>query len=295
METRTIASVGSFTIRYAQGDVNGVDDNGDGTTDEAAENVYASVLSTGTSGRISRTVQVVLRKAVITPTFDASLQINVTSPIIDLNGNAFIIDGRNHALDGSLDTTSGVVKYGIASPAAAGVLEAQVPSKNVDQILGLGSNPSLGVVAPIELNGLVDQIAASASVILPEGNASNIVLGSPEPGNTVSAYCPGSLKLTGNGTGAGMLAVDGDLEISGGFVWVGIIVVRGQVTLVGGGGGKHIIGALAVGQDVTASTSSTEVDVTGTVDINYSSDAITLAADSFAVMTLQSWREVANP
>ena len=293
-ETGTIAGVGTYSIRYAQGNANGVDDNGDGVVDDLAERDYATVLATGSTGSLSRTVRIVLRKAVITPTFEASLQINVTSPILDLSGNAFTIDGRAHLLDGTLDPT-GTSKYGIASPAVAGVLAGQVPAMNVDQITGLGGDPSLGVVPPIQLNGLVDQVRASATVILPSGNQTSVTLGTPVPGGTVNAYCAGDLKLTGNGTGAGVLAVDGDLEIAGGFTWVGIIVVRGQVRLVGGGGGKHVIGALAVGQDVTAETSTQQVDVTGTVDIDFSADAITLASDSFAVMTLQLWREVANP
>jgi hypothetical protein len=293
-ETRTIDGVGSFTVRYWQGNANGVDDDGDGIVDNIGENVYVTILATGTSGGVSRSLRIELRKAIVTPTFDASLQLNVTSPILDLSGNAFTIDGRNHLLDGTLDLTQ-PSKYGIASPAAAGVLASQVDPKVADQILGTGSDPSLGVVAPIQLNGLVDQVKASASVIVPTGTQTGLALGTPDAAGMISAYCPGDLKLTGNGIGAGVLAVDGDLEINGGFTWVGIIVVRGQVTLTGGGGGKHIIGALAVGQDVTASTSSQTVDVTGTVDIDYSADAVTLAANSFAVMTLQSWREVANP
>jgi hypothetical protein len=293
-ETGSIAGVGSYTISYTQGNANGVDDNGDGVVDDIGEKDYAVVLATGSAGTVKRTVRIVLRKAVITPTFEASLQLNVTSPILDLSGNALMIDGRDHLLDGTYDPT-GIEKYGIASPAAAGVLSSQVPALNNNNVIGLGGDPSLGVVPPIQLNGLVDQVRAAAGIIVPTGTQTNLALGTPVPGSTVNAYCPGNLKLTANNTGAGILAVDGDLEISGAFQWVGIIVVRGQVTLTGGGGAKHIIGALAVGQDVTATTSTQTVDLTGTVDVDYSSTAVTLASDSLAVMTLQSWREVANP
>jgi hypothetical protein len=92
-----------------------------------------------------------------------------------------------------------------------------------------------------------------------------------------------------------VLVIDGDLMISGSFEWVGIVIVRGRVNMVGGGGLKRIIGALVVGEEATATTSTTSVDITGTVDLYYSSSAITLAAESFAIMALMSWREVANP
>ena len=66
-ETRTIAGIGSVLIRYAQGNVNGLDDNGNGTVDDAAESSYATVLATGSAGGVQRTVRIVLRRAQLRP------------------------------------------------------------------------------------------------------------------------------------------------------------------------------------------------------------------------------------
>jgi len=53
--------------------------------------------------------------------------------------------------------------------------------------------------------------------------------------NTSSPANVNGLKLN-NLTGYGILLVDGDLELGGGFTWYGPIVVTGSVTLNGGGG-----------------------------------------------------------
>jgi hypothetical protein len=55
-------------------------------------------------------------------------------------------------------------------------------------------------------------------------------------------YAPGSVRITGGGTGQGILLVDGDLEMSGGFTFYGAVVVLGKITVTGTGG--HVRGTL---------------------------------------------------
>ena len=65
-------------------------------------------------------------------------------------------------------------------------------------------------------------------------------------------YIPGSVQLTSNASGAGVLVVDGDLDIHGGLNFYGLILVRGQVKFTGGGSsGTNLYGAILAGQDVT--------------------------------------------
>ena len=54
-------------------------------------------------------------------------------------------------------------------------------------------------------------------------------------------YVPGTVKLTGN-VGQGMLLVEGDLEVSGGFEFYGVAIVRGRLSSTGTGG--HFNGAV---------------------------------------------------
>jgi hypothetical protein len=286
--TQTIAGVGTFTCRYVAG-----------RPGDPTDSNYATIIATGTSASLSRTLQVVIKTQVVVPSFDAAVQLNVNVPIIDLSGNAFTIQGADHNMDGSLNTTSGTTKYGIASPAAVPDLAAQIGSQQVDNITGLGgtaTTASIGQVPMIDLNGLFAQATAGATVVLRPGTiASNQTLGTATPGGTVLAYCNGDIKFSGNISGAGILAIDGDLDISGGVDWKGIIMVRGRVTMTGGGHSIRLLGALAVGQDITTNLSTTTIDATGTVDLEYSSAAVQMAADAYKVMVIASWGERANP
>lgn len=289
------SKAGTFTVTYTQGNANGRDDDGDGVVDNVEESDFAAVRSTGAAQRVRRTIEVLMRRAIVVPTFTAAVQMNVEVPVLDLSGNAFQIDGRDHAIDGTLNPM-GVAKYGISAPVAdPTVLSSQIPAKNVDQVTGSGTNPSVAKVAAIDLNTLVEQAKAAASIVIAPGTHDTLALGSPVPGGTVVAYAPGDVHFSGSVGGAGVLVIDGDLRISGSFQWTGIVIVRGRATMVGGGGLKRIIGALVVGEEATASTSTTSVDITGTVDLYFSAAAIQLASESFAIMALMSWREVANP
>ncbi len=54
-------------------------------------------------------------------------------------------------------------------------------------------------------------------------------------------FVPGNLKLTGN-IGQGMLLIQGNLEVSGGFEFYGVVIVRGRLSSTGTGG--HFNGAV---------------------------------------------------
>jgi PilX N-terminal len=60
-----------------------------------------------------------------------------------------------------------------------------------------------------------------------------------------------SLKLSGGTQGCGILLVDGDLELHGGFAWYGPVLATGAIIYTGGGN-KNITGALLAGSSVTA-------------------------------------------
>jgi Tfp pilus assembly protein PilV len=86
----------------------------------------------------------------------------------------------------------------------------------------------------------------------------------PTPGSytSVTEYIPGSVKLTSDANGSGILIVDGDLEINGGLNWYGLILVRGQVSFTGGGSQNvNLFGSILAGEDVLAvNNGTTSVD-----------------------------------
>src|SRR5439155_13196817 len=99
---------------------------------------------------------VLVKKAVEVPGFDSSVEINVEAPVMDMNGQAFLVDGCEHLLDGTLDLTR-PAKYGIATPANVGDVTSQIAGDQADQILGAGGSPSVGQVPPIDITKMMEE------------------------------------------------------------------------------------------------------------------------------------------
>ncbi len=100
-------------------------------------------------------------------------------------------------------------------------------------------------------------------------------------------HATGNLQITG-GYGQGMLLVDGDLDVSGGFEFYGPVIVRGRLKTTGTGG--HFNGGvMAANVDLEQNT------VLGNAVIHYSSCTVAkaLAASSFPVPAKgRSWVEL---
>lgn len=93
-------------------------------------------------------------------------------------------------------------------------------------------------------------------------------------GTSCNGYFPlvlttGDLEIRG-GRGQGVLVVDGDLRVSGGFVYAGLVLVRGSVTMEGIG--NRIGGAIVV-----ANANEEHSTVGGKTVIRYSSCALETA------------------
>jgi hypothetical protein len=99
--------------------------------------------------------------------------------------------------------------------------------------------------------------------------------------DTSDPYNVGGLKLQ-NITGYGVLLVDGDLELGGGFIWNGVVLCTGVLTFNGGGAGVNILGAVLANQTVT---------INGGLDINYDS---CMVKNAFATQArkIVSWRQI---
>jgi Tfp pilus assembly protein PilV len=94
----------------------------------------------------------------------------------------------------------------------------------------------------------------------------------PAPGSytSVTEYVPGSVKLTSDASGSGILIVDGDLEINGGLNWYGLILVRGKVSFTGGAGAStNLFGAILAGDDVSATNQVQDDNFGGSINFHY--------------------------
>jgi hypothetical protein len=94
------------------------------------------------------------------------------------------------------------------------------------------------------------------------------------------------LKL-GNVTGWGILIVEGDLELGGGFNWNGIILATGAVKLNGGAGPD----ALNIqGQLLSGTSTVTDISLNGSNNITYNSCHVKKAT-SQAPLNVLSWKQ----
>lgn len=95
---------------------------------------------------------------------------------------------------------------------------------------------------------------------------------------------PTDIKLAGGTKGCGMLLVEGDLEINGGFNWYGVIMVTENIRYTGGGE-KQITGMVMAGGSADADLFG------GDASIIYCAEATKNASQKQPALRL-SWKEI---
>jgi len=115
------------------------------------------------------------------------------------------------------------------------------------------------------------------------GTKSNVNLGTepnPWPPTNVQSpdgvayqttYIPGSIDLQNHSGGAGVLIVNGNLTVHGGFEFYGLIIVAGTLTIQGSGSGQdwNVIGSIMAGQGTVADS------ISGGITLQYDRCALT--------------------
>ncbi len=95
-----------------------------------------------------------------------------------------------------------------------------------------------------------------------------------------------TLKLAGDSHGAGILLVEGNLEINGGFTWYGVILATGAVSFTGSGE-KNVTGGIISGENTTM-----EVDIDGNAGIISCSAVSNKLRDIIPPLKVTRWREI---
>lgn len=102
-------------------------------------------------------------------------------------------------------------------------------------------------------------------------------------------YVDGNLTLNSFGVGQGILLVNGNLRMTGGFQFYGPVIVRGDFSTAGTGG--HVYGALMSSRATLEST----VALAGNAEVNYSSCAVNTALRNTATPGLavqRGWADI---
>ena len=213
------------------------------------------IMSTATDGDLSVTVvRYAGRKPLSVPITGALFA--EPGVALDLNGSSFRIDGRDHLADGTLTTNPAVYGLATAEGSTSGEnvdeLLGQIPSQNQDQIEGRGGTPSVGEVQSFDFSDVFEEFVRAQTTELQGGTHTNLTAGDWSSDLLEVTYAKGNLHLSGDGSGAGILVVDGSLSISGSFEFYGLVVVRGDIQLTGGGTSVHIMGGVMVGESFSA-------------------------------------------
>jgi len=95
-----------------------------------------------------------------------------------------------------------------------------------------------------------------------------------------------TLKLAGDSHGAGILLVEGNLEISGGFTWYGIILATGAVNY-SGSGEMNVTGGI-----ISGGNTGIEIDIGGNSGIISCSAVSNKLKDIIPPLKITRWREI---
>ena len=95
-----------------------------------------------------------------------------------------------------------------------------------------------------------------------------------------------TLKLAGDSHGTGILLVEGNLEVNGGFTWYGVILVTGAVGYTGGGQ-KNVTGGIMAGGNAAMG-----IDIDGNTSIIYCSGVSNKLKEIVPPLKITRWREI---
>jgi hypothetical protein len=243
------------------------------TTDTAWPNVKR-IVATAFNDEAIANIEVFARRTPRTPPPLGAAYVDAGTQV-KFGGN-LLIDGNDHNPDGTPGPAPPVygISTSIGDPAGSSALDLalQVPSKYNDQILGLGGQPSIGEVPPVEMGPIFDEFKGKKTKTVPPGTHTDVVWGDWASKDLEVIHATGDISLGGNAKGAEVLVVDGSLTLTGKTQFVGVILVRGDVKLSGGGNEVQIYGSLIVSEP-------TELNfrATGSPEVKYSSWAISQA------------------
>jgi hypothetical protein len=243
---------------------------------------------TGTGyNNASRTIETYIRKKTTAPqNADGAVAMYGGDPQVAFKvggGGGYAIDGHDYPVPASFPCTGGgCTTTATALPAVPGLFTVMPPdtSGNVSAHLGGVPTQTLGPSREEEFNIFADSVIASGSYQTTLGTRTS-------PAVTV---IPNGSTLNGNGNGAGIIIVEdgGAVNISGTFTFEGLIILRGTGRVFGAGTG-NIFGSL-----VTVSHETKLIDLTGGINLFYSSAALANLANISALSKPErlAWRDV---
>jgi hypothetical protein len=144
------------------------------------------------------------------------------------------------------------------------------------------------------IKNFIDGVSVFADTTIPDGSSHSGDMGDED--NPEITYCPGDCAITG-GTGAGMLIVQGRLDLSGNFDYRGLILVVGDGEF-DESGTVEILGGIFVGKtidngDGTWSYGEPRFTLGGNSSLYYQTSGVRLAYGMIPMRQL-GWRQISS-
>jgi hypothetical protein len=238
---------------------------------------------------VQRGNKVVEGEIIRRPNFEPPASLYSKAPVL-IRGSTTHIDGMDHCgsvnMPGIITTTPTVNQEG--NPVINGVPSVITDStqniflREIAEYFGDVADFSYNFQADQTLSGYSDQWGSPVD----SGDRTS-PLTYEGPMNIVYFNMQGdkTLSLEGHSHGGGLLVVNGNLRITGGFNWYGVIIVTGSL-LFEGGAEKNVSGGILAGE-----TSTLMTDIAGDAHIFYCYEAVRKLKGRIPLrMTL--WREV---
>jgi len=174
--------------------------------------------------------------------------------VVNVNGTSPSVDGRDIELPvGSRSPVPCVVTPGTYDENGNPTMDPDPPG------------PIQGSPIVVDIAAMVEMLKYDATVLTDDTDDDAPVIQTSTAANPGIYY----IKKTtvqgiryNNVTGYGILMVEGDLALGGGFNWYGVVLVTGNIDMNGGGGGINFHGACLAGGQAT---------LNGGIDFNYNS------------------------
>ena len=276
-----------LSIDLFAGTRDGADNDLDGEVDEADEYNLIEMVATARHDNVGRALRVTMQRHDLEFSPQSAIQIGDAGAIT-------IYSGSSHMISGAASDMHGNAVPGAPMASAIGVVGdpsgviSQLPSSASRTIIG---NPQVTQIQPFDLALFQGLAVSSADVTLGAGTHKPA-----NAGDWGTIESPKLVRFTGNTEvasseqGVGVMFVEGDLDIRGGFQWTGVIVATGAVRFRGGGAANRVIGSAIVSGSADPLADDLRID--GTVDALYSPEAVAHVMDSLygRRLTVLKWR-----